>query len=91
MELTRFPEMSAGHLVDLNLSIAQPVVQLPGRIPNPLASPSEVSIAGKTIVIFFCVATSLNFVVSSILLPSKFGVISYYGSIPVSPQITNVV
>ncbi|XP_074577357.1 APETALA2-like protein 3 isoform X2 [Curcuma longa] len=39
---------SEGHLVDLNLSIAQPVVQLPGGNPNPLASPSEVSNAGKT-------------------------------------------
>ncbi|KAG6481493.1 APETALA2-like protein 1 isoform X1 [Zingiber officinale] len=39
---------SEGHLVDLNLSIAQPVVQLPRGIPNPLASPSDVSNAGKT-------------------------------------------
>lgn len=54
VEFTRFSEMSAGHLVDLNLSIAQPVVQLPGGIPNPLASPSEVSNAGKTNVIIFC-------------------------------------
>ncbi|XP_042384215.1 APETALA2-like protein 3 isoform X2 [Zingiber officinale] len=47
-ELLRMDD-NEGHIVDLNLSIAQPVVQIPGGIHNPPATtPSEASNAGKS-------------------------------------------